>query len=1063
MLFSPWVLPGKGCWGDGKNLAVPGMRCLVCAQSPAWYQEPTWERLRLGTNFPELEKLRGAAGGPGGGGGVDKGSLGPGSGGGEPVPGVGGAWRAPPKAPAVPLPSQALPMASPKQSPGVGPPDPVDVAALQPETMLCDEREEAAATPPGPAARVAAAASGLRCKAFLVLAVCLSATALLHSLGSLATLPPAPLRSPASQRGTRDSLDLLKKPVAQQRGRVLVGSVGAPGCLPGVKGDVAHDVADVDGWSQGTLTTGSPVTARTLPQWQPGSRHGGGRRLGTAVAVARWLGTGVPATLARLLQAVGDPSPRPQHPFVLGSLHGAEPGSGHTAQVPVVTSAHGLGARVPLDAPVQAGALVGTPSQSYSTADQMLAPGASPAPWTTSRRADLSLAASSAPPAEVTASRLPSGAGAVTAGWAPSSLLTSERPVASGFSDVQHRALAVGATTRSCNGQKEEERPSPGLSDLGEGEDHAAAPHRTPLPVAPSALPAERTSSLAEMHPGAAWSPSAVTPEKSWDTGSAGTSLHGKAALLVGTILAKVPGNGSGLLATVLTSFSSAVLARDVGHPQGLAPFLPPAGSGGSAVSSEIGSDDSSLPAQQTLLTSPEAHPSPAWTRVPSAAGPAVTGMSLAVPNAIPEPGVTKTPSKDGAAVGASPPPRDVGVTQDSLGSPAQRPSLRPDPFLPTASEDRPAAGRGQAVKVTEASVLHGWVAVAEAAGHSESRTAAVGSAATPAGPSEPTYGSPGSLPPPSPQNPAPGHCSEAACRTGTTSLLSPSYLPTSTRAASTQALAAPPAVTLAAQSMSSPSATSQHPSTAGEHLPAAAEEAFTLAELMVMGDPDTLGVTSPASHLPGLPFPVRALPLEFQLTGITYSPALSDRASESYRELEGEVRLTVSAGAARWRCLYCGVQKRRSSCRGEEPAGCTSPGMVCHPSRWRRGNPWHCSARAGLRCGVRGRAGIAPGTTVLSVGCWVLPPGCCWEPWACLLSSFIKRCCFLPAKPNVVHLRDFPAGKCPQVHVSVRQQMERGGFGLEGRVCPAKSSVQVSGGLCCPKGSLVPTVGSAR
>lgn len=846
-------------------------------------------------------------------------------------------------------------MASPKQSPGVGPPDPVDVAALQPETMLCGEREGAAATAPGPAARVAPAAGGLRCKAVLVLAVCLSATALPYSLGALAALPSAPPGLPASPQGTRDNLvathkDLQKKPVVQQRGRVLVGSAGAPGCLPGAEGDVAHDVADADGWSQGTLTTDSPVTARTSPQWQPGPGHRAGLRAGTAVAVAPWLGTGVPATSAQLLQAAGDTSPRSQHPFALGSLHGTEPGSGHAAQVPVVPSAYALGARVPPDAPVQAGTLAATPSQSHSTAARTLALGPPPAPWTTSRRADLSLAAGSTPPAAATAAPLPCGAGAVTAAWAPSRPPTSERPAASGRSAAQHGALAAGATA-SCHGREEEERPSPGLSELGVGEDRAAAPHLVPLPEAPSAPPVARTPSSAETHPGTAGSPSAVTPGKSWDMGSAGTNLHGKAALLADTSLARVPGKGSGLLATVLASPSSAPLAPAVGPPRGLAACLPPAGSGGPAATSEVRSDGSSLLAQQTLLMSTEAHPSPARSRVPSAAGPAVTGMSLAAPSAIPGPGVAKAPSKDAAPVVPSPPPRDAGVTQDSLGSPTQSPSPHPDPFLTTAAADRPPAGRGQAVKVAEASVLHGRVAVAEAAGHSESRTASVGPPATPAGPPEPTRVSLGSVPPRSPKDPAPGHCSEAVCRTGTPSLLSPAYLLTSTGASSIQTLAPPAAVTLAAQP--SPSVTSQHSSTAGEHLPAAAGEAFTLAELMTTGDPGSPGVKAPASHLPGLPFPARALPLEFRLTGIAYTPALSDRASESYRELEGEVRLVVSAGAARWRCLYVWVQGAllRSSCKScwvrSLQAASALAWSVAHP-RWGGANPWHCSPEPG-------------------------------------------------------------------------------------------------------------------
>ncbi|KAK4820646.1 hypothetical protein QYF61_002850 [Mycteria americana] len=884
-------------------------------------------------------------------------------------------------------------MASPKQSRGVGPPDPMDIAALQPKVTFHGEKEGAAATALGPAAPVAATASRLRCKAFLVLAVCLSAAALLCSLGSLTalpraapgSLPPSHVRPglPASQRGTGDKLvathgDPLNYLAMQQRGRVLMGSVGTPGCLLGAEGDVTHGT-DAEGWSPGTPTaaTASPLTAQTSPQWQPGSRHGEGLGLSPAAAVmlspARWLGTGVPATSALLLRTTHGPGSR--HRLALGNLRGTGPGSHDAARAPAVPSARGLGqpggrsagtpraqgepaawvpaaspawrqapslpaaasdpsagaallevvptqlaspegaaggARVPSDAPAHGGsawALMGSPSQSHSTADQpggdqMLALRASPDRRTMPRRADLSLPASSQPPAVVTASDLPSWTRAVTAVQAPSSGPASDQSTAS--SGAQHGASVARATMRSCNGQKEEVRPSPGLPYLGMGKDHTAAPHLVPLPGVPSALPTEGTSSSTEVHPGTVWVPSAVTPKMLWDTRPAGTVLHGKAALLVDTVLAKVPGNESGLLATVLASLPSAALAHDVNHPQVLAPSLPAAESGGPAVTSGKISDLSSPSAQQTLLTSTEAHPSPAWTSPPSAAGPTVTGMSSAAPDAVP--GATKVPCEDGAAMVASPSPRAVGVTYGfSLGSPTQRPSLHPDPFLTTASEDGPTAGQLQATKVAEMSVLPGQVAVAEEAGHSEPRTASVGPTAAPAGPPGPTHASLGSAPPPSSKNPAPEHCSEAVRHTSTTSLPSPSCLLTSTgavRVASSllgsRTLGAPAGVTLDALSMSSHPVTSQHPSIAREHLPAAAGEALTSAELVTMGKPGSSGVKPPASHPPGLyspaqPLPAHVLPLQFRLLGIAYTEALSSRASRSYRELEKEVRLMLN------------------------------------------------------------------------------------------------------------------------------------------------------------------------
>lgn len=864
-------------------------------------------------------------------------------------------------------------MASPRQSRGAGPPDPRDVGALRLKTMLCGEREGAVAMAPNSTTCVAAAASGLWCKAFLVLAVCLSATALPYNLGSLAALsrpPPAslpPFRarpgSPASQQGTGGDLvatrgDLLNELAMRQRGSAPTDSVGTPGCFLGVKGDATHGT-DAEGWSLGmpTAAAASPLTARTSPEQQHGSRDAKGLRLGVRAAVtpspAWWLGTGVSATSAPLLQTTGDPGPVFQHHLALGSPRGTGPGSRDATPVPAVTSARGLGQPAgmveprgsagaallevvptqlvspdgaaggvygPSDAPAPAGsvwALTGSPSQSHSRVnqpggDQMLALGASPDHWT--HRADLNLASSSKPPAVATARNLPFRAGVVTAAQAPSSVPASDQSAASGFSDVQHGALVARATMRSRDGQKKAERPSPGLPDLGMGEDRTAVPHLVPLPGPPSALPTERTSSSTETRTGAAWVTSAVTSEMLWDTRPAGTFPHGKAALLADTVLAKVPENGSGLLTTVLASLPSAALAQDVNHPQVLAPFHPTAESGGPAVTSGKPSDRSSPPARQTLLTSAEAHPSPAQTRAPSAGGPPVTGLSSAASDTVPEPGVTKASYEDGDVTVASPSARAAGVTRGfSLGSRTQSPSLHLDPSLVTASEDGPTASQCQAMKVAEMTVLPGPVAVAEEAGHSEPRTALVGATAAPAGPPGPTRAIPSSVPLPSSKNPAPGHCSEAAHHTGTTTSPSPSCLLTSTGAvraagslSSSRTLAAPSGVTLDVQSVSSHSVTSQH-------LPTAARETFTPAEWMTMGKPGSPGAKHrciPASHPSGLPspaqpLPAHVLPLRFRLLGIAYTETLSSSASESYRELEEEVRLMVSAGAGWWRYWY--------------------------------------------------------------------------------------------------------------------------------------------------------------
>ncbi|XP_009999638.1 PREDICTED: uncharacterized protein C15orf39 homolog, partial [Chaetura pelagica] len=68
----------------------------------------------------------------------------------------------------------------------------------------------------------------------------------------------------------------------------------------------------------------------------------------------------------------------------------------------------------------------------------------------------------------------------------------------------------------------------------------------------------------------------------------------------------------------------------------------------------------------------------------------------------------------------------------------------------------------------------------------------------------------------------------------------------------------------------------------AKEHLPEAAGEAFTPAELVPMVKP------------PEISSPLHVLPLQFRLLGLPYTHALSRRSSRSYQELEGEVRLLL-------------------------------------------------------------------------------------------------------------------------------------------------------------------------
>lgn len=451
----------------------------------------------------------------------------------------------------------------------------------------------------------------------------------------------------------------------------------------------------------------------------------------------------------------------------------------------------------------------------------------------------------------------------------------------------QNLGMPAMATARSCSGQKQEVSTSHGLPG---NEDPAAASPLVSLPGVPLGLPSERTPSLPETQPGTAWVPSAVTAEVIWGTQPAGTSLHGGAELFMDTGLAKVPENRSGLLAPVWVSPPSATSAHAVSHPQELAPFLPTEETRGPTVTLGMRSDPSFSPAHGTLLTPTEASALPSRTRAPSAAGPAGTGVSWTVPAAPTEPRATRVPCEDGAVMVAFPSPRAAGVTHgSSLGSSARRSPLRPDPFLPMAPGDGPTVGWHWATAVAEMSVLPGTVAVTAAVGHSKPSTAPV---RPPAGPPGPSHASPSSVPPPSSKNPAPEHQSKAEHHTSTPGLPSPAYVLTP---GAPHAASSPPS----SQTPDAPAGVTPDTwSTARAHLPAATGENFTPAE-QLLSKP---GVKPLTSHSTGLPSPAQlphVLPLQFRLLGVTYTAALSNSSSGRYRQLEEEVRLLVSAGAA--------------------------------------------------------------------------------------------------------------------------------------------------------------------
>ncbi|XP_058702707.1 uncharacterized protein LOC131583004 [Poecile atricapillus] len=330
----------------------------------------------------------------------------------------------------------------------------------------------------------------------------------------------------------------------------------------------------------------------------------------------------------------------------------------------------------------------------------------------------------------------------------------------------------------------------------------------------------------------------------------------------------------------------------------------------------------SALPAQGTL-SSAELHPEGLWgtagTALPGKAAPLVDAVLAQVPgngSGLLDAVLASLPTT-AAAPGAhsqdmlasSLPTAASGAPAVTLGTRTEWPS--PPALSTAASPAQTRAPSPAGPTVTEMSSTAtgaipelGQMFVMEASRHSKPRTASVAAAPTPAGALGPTPASPGSVP--CSTNPALEHGSEPGHHAVTaSSVTSPSCLPTSPGAGhaacsllSSQTLPVPTEVTLNAHLMSSGSSASQHSSTAMEHLPAATREAFSPAELMTKGVPGSTGTKPPASHPSSLPFPTRpvhVLPLQFRLLGITYTLALGSRNSESYQQLEGDVRLMLN------------------------------------------------------------------------------------------------------------------------------------------------------------------------
>lgn len=446
---------------------------------------------------------------------------------------------------------------------GVGPPSPLDAAAaLQPGMMLSAEREGAVGTAPCPAAP----ASRLWYRAFLLLAVCLCATAVPYSLGALATVTWDPLDSSASQQGVGESLvtaceDLLTSD-----------------CFSGLQGVVTPGL-DEEGQSLGMQTVAT-LTSQTVLEWQSGSGDREGLGLGTAVTLspAQWPGKRVPATSSLLFQTEDVPSLGSWLHLTRGGLHRAGPVSHGATQMPAVTSAGGLGQPAGTAEPP-------SPQRGSEATSRAWSEPATGLPAMSQVWLHL--------PSFPTAASGPS-AGAAVMQVAPTQLVPLQ-----------------GATASS---QVPPEVPTWTMMDAG-----SWSPSTAEQLVA-SALSTPRTPNLAELHPSTVGVPPALTPEGLW--GTAGTALSGKAA----PVLAQVPGNQSELLDAVLTSLPTTATAPGA-HSQGVLPSsLPTAQSGAPAVTLGTQNEWPSPPAQpmspgasigQTRTPSPAG---PTMTRMSSTA-----------------------------------------------------------------------------------------------------------------------------------------------------------------------------------------------------------------------------------------------------------------------------------------------------------------------------------------------------------------------------------------------------------------------------------------------------------
>ncbi|XP_014123039.2 uncharacterized protein LOC102068453 isoform X1 [Zonotrichia albicollis] len=450
------------------------------------------------------------------------------------------------------------------------------------------ERGGAAGAAPCPAAHSRC------CRALLLLAVCVCATAVPYGLAALAAVTWAPPGSAASQPAVGDTLG------------TVCGDLLSSGCVQGIQGAVT-----AEGQSLGTQTP------RTSLQGQPGSGDRDGLSLGTAMVVTLsptpWPGKRVPAASARPFQPEGVPSPGSWGYHVQGGLHRAGPGG--ATQMPAVSAAGGLG-------------------QPAGTAEPQSPQRDSEATSRAGSETAAGLPATSQlwlhPPALPTAAAGPSAGAAVT--QVPPTQLVPLRGAAVGSQlppDVSTWA-PMGAGSWS---------PSPAEQ------------------VVASALPAQGTPSWAQLSPGTLGVSPALAPEGLWRTdGTAlpGAAAPGNGSGLLDAVLVSLPATAAApaahhqhLLASSLPTEASGAPAVTLGTQSEwpCPPAQPRAPSpAGPTVTGMSSTAPGATPELGLTFVTGESRPSQARTAavgsVPTAAG--APGPSPASPGSVPAPSSTE-------------------------------------------------------------------------------------------------------------------------------------------------------------------------------------------------------------------------------------------------------------------------------------------------------------------------------------------------------------------------------------------------------------------------------------